>query len=93
MSTFEEKFKKSLYLHGLCFWMIPLDSHKCISLKMSEKGKTACSKELKGNADSKHVQHLTFILNVPGSANTAEVSLFLQANAKTKLKAMYSSLN
>jgi hypothetical protein len=59
---------------------------------MSDKGKTACSEELKGNADSKHVQHLT-ILNVPGSANTAEVTSLLQANAKTKVYTMYSSLN
>jgi hypothetical protein len=41
--------------------------------------------ELKGNTDSKRV-HLLIILNVAGSANTAEVSLFLQVNGRTNIE-------
>jgi len=54
-------------------------------LNISEKRTIECSKELKGNTDSKHV-HLLIILNVAGSANTAEVSLFLQVNARTSIE-------
>jgi len=52
---------------------------------MSEKGTVECSKELKGNTYSKHV-HLLIVLNVASSANTAEVSLFLQVNARTNIE-------
>jgi Na+/serine symporter len=55
------------------------------SSNISEKGTIDCSKELKGNTYSMRV-HLPIILNVAGSANTAEVSLFLQVNARTNIE-------